>query len=60
MLKKLLKDGAEILDIGPQSTRPNAEFLSASEEKQNWKSDFSDQKEFPEALISWILFMQKQ
>ena len=30
--EKLLKDGAEILDIGPQSTRPNAEFLSAEEE----------------------------
>lgn len=30
--EKLLKEGAEIIDIGPQSTRPHAEFLSSEEE----------------------------
>ena len=30
--EKMLADGAEIIDIGPQSTRPNAEFLNSDEE----------------------------
>ena len=30
--EKMLKDGAEIIDLGPQSTRPKAEFLESSEE----------------------------
>ena len=30
--RKLLKDGADFIDIGAQSTRPNAEYLSAEEE----------------------------
>ncbi|ROH95232.1 dihydropteroate synthase [Chryseobacterium cucumeris] len=55
--EKLLKDGAEILDIGPQSTRPNAEFLSASEEKNRIGNLISLIKtEFPEALISLDTF----
>lgn len=55
--EKLLKDGAEILDIGPQSTRPNAEFLSASEEKNRIGNLISlIKKEFPEALISLDTF----
>ena len=29
--EKMLTEGAEIIDIGPQSTRPNAEFLSSDE-----------------------------
>jgi dihydropteroate synthase len=28
----MIKDGADFIDIGAQSTRPNAEFLSAEEE----------------------------
>ncbi|WP_181397944.1 dihydropteroate synthase [Chryseobacterium sp. AG844] len=55
--EKLLKDGAEILDIGPQSTRPNAEFLSAEEEISRIGNTISlIKKEFPEALISLDTF----
>jgi dihydropteroate synthase len=55
--EKLLKEGAEIIDIGPQSTRPNAEFLSAEEEIKRIGSIISlSKKEFPEALISLDTF----
>ncbi len=55
--EKLLKDGAEILDIGPQSTRPNAEFLSAEQEINRIGNIISlIKKEFPEALISLDTF----
>lgn len=55
--EKLLKDGAEIIDIGPQSTRPNAEFLSSEEEIRRIGKMISNiKKEFPEALISLDTF----
>ncbi|MDP9960905.1 dihydropteroate synthase [Chryseobacterium lathyri] len=55
--EKLLKDGAEIIDIGPQSTRPNAEFLSSSEEIKRIGNTISQiKKQFPEALISLDTF----
>lgn len=55
--EKLLKDGAEIIDIGPQSTRPNAEFLSSDEEIKRIGTLISQiKKEFPEALISLDTF----
>lgn len=55
--EKLLKEGAEILDIGPQSTRPNAEFLSSEEEIERIGNVISNiKKEFPEALISLDTF----
>ncbi|WP_126654031.1 dihydropteroate synthase [Chryseobacterium aureum] len=55
--EKLLKDGAEILDIGPQSTRPNAEFLTAEEEIKRLGNLISlIKKEFPEVLISLDTF----
>lgn len=55
--EKILKDGGEIIDIGPQSTRPNAEFLSCDEEIQRIGTVISDiKKEFPEALISLDTF----
>lgn len=55
--EKMLKDGAEIIDIGPQSTRPNAEFLNADEEiKRIGNTISSIKKEFPEALISLDTF----
>lgn len=55
--EKLLKDGAEIIDIGPQSTRPNAEFLSSEEEISRIGNMISQiKKEFPEALISLDTF----
>lgn len=55
--EKLLKDGASMIDIGPQSTRPNAEFLSSEEEIRRIGSVISFiKKEFPEALISLDTF----
>jgi len=51
--EKLLKDGADFIDIGAQSTRPNAEYLSAEEEIKRIGNMISlIKKEFPEALIS--------
>lgn len=55
--EKMLKDGASMIDIGPQSTRPNAEFLSSQEEiKRIGKVISLVKKEFPEALISLDTF----
>ncbi|KPH13527.1 dihydropteroate synthase [Chryseobacterium sp. ERMR1:04] len=55
--EKLLKEGAEIIDIGPQSTRPNAGFLSSEEEIRRIGTLISQiKKEFPEALISLDTF----
>ncbi len=55
--EKLLKDGAELIDIGPQSTRPNAEFLSSDEEIKRLGNLISRiKKEFQEALISLDTF----
>lgn len=55
--EKLLKDGAEIIDIGPQSTRPKAEFLKAEEEIKRIGNVISSiKKEFPEALVSLDTF----
>ncbi len=55
--EKLLREGAEIIDIGPQSTRPNAEFLSSEEEINRIGNMISRiKKEFPEALISLDTF----
>ncbi|MDC8103010.1 dihydropteroate synthase [Chryseobacterium sp. PTM-20240506] len=55
--EKLLKEGAEIIDIGPQSTRPHAEFLTSKEEIRRIGKLISQiKKEFPEALISLDTF----
>ncbi|MFY1045640.1 dihydropteroate synthase [Chryseobacterium sp. GP-SGM7] len=55
--EKLMKDGAELIDIGPQSTRPNADFLSSNEEIIRIGTVISEiKKEFPEALISLDTF----
>jgi len=56
-VQKMLKDGAAIIDIGPQSTRPNAQFLSAQEEISRIGQIISlIKKEFPETLISLDTF----
>ena len=53
LVEKMLKDGADFIDIGAQSTRPDAEFLSAEEEIRRIGNVISlIKKEFPEALIS--------
>mgnify|MGYP004515090789 CR=1 FL=1 len=55
--EKLLKEGAEIIDIGPQSTRPKAEFLKADEEIKRIGNIISlIKKEFPKALVSLDTF----
>lgn len=55
--EKMIGDGAEIIDIGAQSTRPNAQFLSAEEEISRIGNMISlIRNEFPEALISLDTF----
>ena len=55
--EKMLIDGAEIIDIGAQSTRPNSEFLKAEYEISRIGTVISKiKKEFPEALISLDTF----
>ncbi|MFT3920379.1 dihydropteroate synthase [Cloacibacterium sp.] len=55
--EKLIKDGADFIDIGAQSTRPNAEFLSAEEEIRRIGTIIPlIKKEFPETLISLDTF----
>lgn len=55
--EQLLKEGAEIIDIGPQSTRPNAEFLGSKDEIERIGNVISlIKKEFPETLISLDTF----
>lgn len=55
--EKLLNEGASMIDIGPQSTRPNAEFLSSDDEIRRIGNLISlIKKEFPEAVISLDTF----
>ncbi|ROI11222.1 dihydropteroate synthase [Kaistella haifensis] len=55
--EKMINDGAEIIDIGAQSTRPNAQFLSSKEEiSRMGKMIFLLKKEFPKTLISLDTF----
>ena len=55
--EKMIKDGADFIDIGAQSTRPNAEFLSVEEEIRRLGNVISlIKKEFPETLISLDTF----
>ena len=55
--EKLIKDGAEIIDIGPQSTRPNAEYLTSQEEISRLGNIIEQiKKEFPEVLVSLDTF----
>lgn len=51
--KKFLEQGAEIIDIGGQSTRPGAQSVSALEEMSRvLPAVESIKKEFPDALVS--------
>ncbi|WP_379964050.1 dihydropteroate synthase [Epilithonimonas sp. UC225_85] len=55
--ENLLKNGAKIVDIGAQSTRPNSEFLNSDEEIRRIGNIISlIKKEFPESLISLDTF----
>ncbi|MDO4225513.1 MAG: dihydropteroate synthase, partial [Bergeyella zoohelcum] len=52
-VEKMLKEGADIIDIGAQSTRPNADFLTADVEIKRLGNIISIiKKEFPKTLIS--------
>lgn len=58
--EKMIKEGADFIDIGAQSTRPNAEFLSAEEEIRRIGNVISlIKKEFPETFISLDTFYAK-
>lgn len=51
--EQMLKEGATILDIGGQSTRPGSERLTAEEEIARVVSPIEEiRKEFPDAFIS--------
>ncbi len=55
--EKLISEGADFIDVGAQSTRPNAERISAREEIQRLGKIISMlKKEFPETLISLDTF----
>ena len=55
--EKMIKEGADFIDIGAQSTRPNADFLSARQEILRIGDVISlIKKEFPETLISLDTF----
>ncbi|MCD5967889.1 dihydropteroate synthase [Riemerella anatipestifer] len=55
--EKMLKEGASFIDLGAQSTRPNAQLVSVQEEIKRIGNLISlIKKEFPEALISLDTF----
>ncbi len=55
--EKLISEGADFIDIGAQSTRPNAQLLSANEEIYRIGKLISIiKKEFPETLVSLDTF----
>lgn len=56
-VEKLISEGADIIDIGAQSTRPNAEFISAKQEIDRLgKIIMHIKKEFPKTVISLDTF----
>ena len=58
--EKMLKDGADIIDIGGQSTRPGSELVSADEEMERVIPSIKTIAEkFPEAFISIDTFYSK-
>ncbi len=51
--EKMIEDGAAILDLGAQSTRPNATLVSADEEWKRLEPGLKKiRKEFPSIIIS--------
>lgn len=58
--ERMLKEGATIIDVGGQSTRPGAERLSEEEEWNRLEGKIEAiRKSFPEALISIDTFYGK-
>jgi dihydropteroate synthase len=59
-VERMVKDGVDIIDIGAQSSRPNATKVSATEEiKRLGKSISLIKKEFPDILISLDSFLSE-
>lgn len=59
-VEKMISEGAGIIDIGAQSTRPKAQLLSTEEEISRLGSLISKiKKEFPQILISLDSFYSK-
>lgn len=55
--EKLLSEGATMIDVGAQSTRPNAQFLSSNDEIKRIGNIISSiKREFPTAIISLDTF----
>lgn len=51
--EKMVREGAKIIDVGPQSTRPGADFLSSAEEIRRIGTLISVlKKEFSDVLVS--------
>ena len=60
MAEKMIKDGADILDLGAQSTRPGSERISAEEElKRIVPAIEALRSEFPNAILSIDTFYGK-
>ena len=58
--EQMQKDGADIIDIGGQSTRPGSRLLTADEELQRVIASIAGiHKEFPQAIISIDTFYSK-
>lgn len=56
--EKMISDGATIIDIGAQSTRPNSTFVTAKEEIRRLGSLISNlKKEFPTIFIALDSFL---
>ena len=59
-IEKMLSEGADIIDIGAQSTRPNSNYLSDLEEINRLKNILPFiRKEFPNTIISLDTFHSK-
>lgn len=59
-VEKMISEGADFIDIGAQSTRPKAKFLSAEIEIERLGNIISlVKREFPETLISLDTFYAK-
>jgi len=52
-IAKMLEEGANIIDVGGQSTRPNASFINANDEWKNISELISELKiQFPKTIFS--------
>jgi dihydropteroate synthase len=57
---QMLQDGADIIDVGGQSTRPGSRLLTADEELQRVITCIAGiHKEFPQAIVSIDTFYSK-